>query len=367
MAAPPPGLNYIAVIAPALTFSLLGAFFGGILLPLLVFLFAFSTPTSRSHPVFIINAGIILLGMGLAAVNVGQEWSNLVTPTVPIPDSLTLANIALTVISPLVIDSVLIFRYIAFYPPRSTSRSTYVKILAFPVIVKTGRLICDTIFLVKLGRTDGEGSITVLAAKTWFRNPYLVAEWSLQIFDNVYASCFFLWKLRTYYKGNNEVTFLVRSRTLLSRLRGLFAIALANFVFPLFLNVTQLILIIRDTDYARGAEVLMANMYVSIFGVLFATVWASGHSWGRNNSKRDQSAMETAFSDQPGYINSGNEIRFAKNTVDSSGTATTLPKQYITMAALNQSDVSDTHTAMHIEHLTISDAKGGRNDFSDEP
>ncbi|KAJ6595830.1 hypothetical protein DFH09DRAFT_1135736 [Mycena vulgaris] len=362
--APPPlpdGLNYIAVIVPGLTFSLLGAFFGGILLPLLVFLFMFSTPTSRAHPVFILNVAIVILGMGLAAINVGQEWSNMVTPTIAIPDSLTLANIALTVISPLVIDSVLIFRYIAFYPRRSTPLSTYAKILAFPVIVKTGRLVCDTIFLVHLGSTDGNGSITLLAAKTWFRNPYLVSEWSLQIADNVYATSFFFWKLRTYYKGS-QTTFIIRNQSLLSRIRGLFVIALSNFVFPLFLNVTQMIMITRDTDYARGAEVLMANMYVSIFGVLFATVWASGNAWGRNNSKQDQSAMETTFSDRPGYISSGNEIRFAKGTAASTTQAsrgTLPPKHYLAMGVRgNQTAASDTSTAIHIQQTTISDVKG---------
>lgn len=61
-------------------------------------------------------------------------------------------------------------------------------------------------------------------------------------------------------------------------------------------------LIARDPSYARGAEVLMANMYISIIGVLFATVWASGNAWGRNHSTHDQSALETTFSEMPGYV-----------------------------------------------------------------
>ncbi|KAG6868037.1 hypothetical protein C0993_008123 [Termitomyces sp. T159_Od127] len=68
------------------------------------------------------------------------------------------------------------------------------------------------------------------------------------------------------------------------------------------MNVTQLILIIRDRDYARGTEVLFANLYVSIFGFLFATVWASGHAWGRNHSGSYRSAFETTISERPGYL-----------------------------------------------------------------
>ncbi|KAF8904066.1 hypothetical protein CPB84DRAFT_1773302 [Gymnopilus junonius] len=182
---PPPGLNYLAVIEPALTFSLLGAFFGGILIPLLIFLFLFSQPAGRRHPVFILNVAIVLLGLVLAAINVGQEWSNLVTPTKPVPQSLTLANITIDVLSPMIIDSVLILRILAFYPKESTPLSTLVTILAFPIIMKCARFSCVTVFLFKLGRTNGHGSITTLAAQTWFRNPFLVSEWSLQIVDNL--------------------------------------------------------------------------------------------------------------------------------------------------------------------------------------
>jgi len=333
-----------------LTFSLLGAFFGGLLLPLLIILSLFSTPTARRHPVFILNVAIILLGLALAAVNVGQEWSNLVTPTVPIPDKLTLANIALTVISPMIIDSVLIFRLVAFYPSISTPRSTLVKVLAFPVIVKTARFICVTLFLHRLGQTDGQGSITILAAKTWFRNPYLVSEWSLQIADNLYSTSFFFWKLKKFYNGG-ENSFLVRNKSLLSRIRGIFAIALANFVFPLFMNVTQLILIIRDTNYARGAEVLMANMYISIFGVLFATVWAKGHSWGQQNGKHDMSTFQT-FSESPGYVSS--DTRLAGRSANSG-----LPKHYVSFQG-NQSGTltgSQPGVNVHVEQMTLSDVK----------
>ncbi|KAF8904065.1 hypothetical protein CPB84DRAFT_696680 [Gymnopilus junonius] len=77
------------------------------------------------------------------------------------------------------------------------------------------------------------------------------------------------------------------------------------------MNVTQLILITRDTNYARGAEVLMANMYVSIFGVLFATVWASGNAWGRNETPADMSAFQTTFSENPAYVGTGVDSHFA--------------------------------------------------------
>jgi hypothetical protein len=225
-------------------------------------------------------------------------------------------------------------------------------VLTFPVVVKCARFSCVTIFLVKLGRTNGQGSITTLAAKTWFRNPYLVSEWSLQILDNLYSTSFFFWKLRTFYNGG-ENRFLVRNKSLLARLRGIFAIALANFVFPLFMNVTQLVLITRDRSYARGAEVLMANMYVSIIGVLFATVWASGNAWGRNRRPSDQSALQTTFSESPGYIGSGTDPRLAESKTKLG--SQDLPRHYLSFKDQSTTLVPD--RGIHVEQMVLTDFK----------
>ena len=61
-----------------------------------------------------------------------------------------------------------------------------------------------------------------------------------------------------------------------ARLRTLFWIALSNFVFPVIFDVAQLILVFRDRNYFEGSSVVIVNSYVSILGVLFSTIWASG-------------------------------------------------------------------------------------------
>ncbi|KAG6909190.1 hypothetical protein DXG01_001704 [Tephrocybe rancida] len=303
--APPPGWDHVGVTQTALTFCLLGAFFGGLLVPLFVFLLLFSKPVTRRHPVFIINLAIVVLGLALAAINVGQEWTNLVTPIKGVPTSLTLANIALNTFPSMIIDSVLLFRLLAFYPSICTPRRTYFIVLAFPITVKCARLTCVTLFLYNVGRTstDGPGDIFTVVESFWYRNPYLVAEWSLQIADNLYCTLFFLWKLRKFYNGEHNRR-PARDKTLLARLRSIFAIALANFVFPLFMNVAQLILVLRDVHYPRGSEVLISNLYVAIIGLLFATVWAGGNAWGRDDQENDQLPLQAAFQN-PGFIEIG--------------------------------------------------------------
>ncbi|KAG6834411.1 hypothetical protein H0H93_009784 [Arthromyces matolae] len=185
----------------------------------------------------------------------------------------------------------------------TTPRSTFVKVLTFPVLVKCGRLASISLFLRQMNQTNGQGSIAILAGQLWFRNPYMISEWSLQVADNLYSTLFLFWKLRKFYRGS-ETGFRVQSRSLLARLRGIFVIALANFVFPLFMNVTQLVLIVRDKDYARGTEVLFANLYISIVGVLFATVWASGRAWGHSSTSEssDISSFHASIGSTPGYI-----------------------------------------------------------------
>ncbi|KIY48371.1 hypothetical protein FISHEDRAFT_73709 [Fistulina hepatica ATCC 64428] len=78
--------------------------------------------------------------------------------------------------------------------------------------------------------------------------------------------------------------------------------ALGNFIFPFFLTVTQIILNMQDTSYVAGSLLLMANLYVNILGVIFATVWASGRAWGKSHSMSNDSMLQSAFSASPGYI-----------------------------------------------------------------
>ena len=47
-------------------------------------------------------------------------------------------------------------------------------------------------------------------------------------------------------------------------------------MFPVILNLAQLILAFRNPDFLSGAYVLLVNNYVTIIGVLLATIWSAG-------------------------------------------------------------------------------------------
>lgn len=59
------------------------------------------------------------------------------------------------------------------------------------------------------------------------------------------------------------------------RLRTLFWISVSNFVFPVILNLAQLILAFRNPNFLDGAYVLIVNNYISVIGVLLATIWST--------------------------------------------------------------------------------------------
>ena len=47
-------------------------------------------------------------------------------------------------------------------------------------------------------------------------------------------------------------------------------------MFPVIFDIAQLILIFHDRNYIEGSYVVIVNSYISILGVLFSTIWASG-------------------------------------------------------------------------------------------
>lgn len=182
---PPEGLNYIAAIRPSLNFILVLTPLGAVLVPLILTLFFFSTPRSRRHPVFILNILACCSGICEAAINAALETKQILYPLEPVSKGLLTAVIAFAIVSPVFIDSILLFRILAFYPLGSTPTSQLLAIFALPALVKSGRFIAVVLYLHQFTHTSGRLPNVLLAAQsTWPKNPYILAEWSLQMVDN---------------------------------------------------------------------------------------------------------------------------------------------------------------------------------------
>lgn len=77
--------------------------------------------------------------------------------------------------------------------------------------------------------------------------------------------------------------------TIVSRLRGLFYIVLGNFVFPIAINIAQIICVILKTSFMDEAYLQVFNIYISIIGLAFATVWTLGSRQSNKMSAPDGS------------------------------------------------------------------------------
>jgi len=230
----------------------------------------------------------------------------LIDPINGLPRPALLFYVAMTASTDLFIDSILLFRVVAVFPPRRTSFATLCAIFGPLISLKIGRIANLIVFLINFTeKTRTARNLGQLAIVS----PTLAGPkigWALQMVDNMSCSGIFLWKL------NQARSLSIRIReddggakhSYPAQLRALFWIAVTNFVFPVFFNIAQYILIFRDSDNNDYWIVLVTNIYVQIIGVLFATVWRA--------TKPSESPSST--------IGKAENIQFARNMDSESGT-----------------------------------------------
>ncbi|KAI6032522.1 hypothetical protein EDC04DRAFT_2232626 [Pisolithus marmoratus] len=241
---------------------------------------ALSTKESRCRLAFRLNALAICLVLMTSILTGLTNGKAIVDPFNPVSTSVYLASIVFTIFPPLLYDSMLLIRLFALYPLFNTPLATLLRISAFPFCVKCARVVVLTLFLSDFVRTATTEGLTLAATSTWFHNPYLISEWAMQIADNAYSVSFFLYRL-------HGCTKLIRSaRGIAERVRQIFYISVANFVFPLIFNIILIISIMTDRSQTNGALLMLINNYVTILGVQCATLWFSGsREWVRTRNE----------------------------------------------------------------------------------
>ncbi|KAL4075467.1 hypothetical protein J3A83DRAFT_1975525 [Scleroderma citrinum] len=305
--------TFIDGIRPSFNFVVGITAFNACLLTLLVIMFVFSTRESRRRPVFRLNVMSILIATVLGILNGITSGRAILDPFHSTPESIYVATIFFATFSPLFYDSILLTRLLMLYPVEVTPVLQLFRIFGFPVCIKCCRLVVLSLYLHQfIQSTKSLLSLEQHAEATWFRNPYITAEWTMQILDNMYCVAFFLYKL------HSRTSRIQQTNTVTERIRRIFFIAIANFVFPLIFNIAQLICITTNRSFALGTMFLLTNGYVTVIGVLCATIWASGSEWIR--IKRNTPAE----SSQPS--NQGRTERFVPFQVEV-GSPDSYPKQ----------------------------------------
>ncbi|KAI6104931.1 hypothetical protein EV401DRAFT_626913 [Pisolithus croceorrhizus] len=97
----------------------------------------------------------------------------------------------------------------------------------------------------------------------------------MQNADNLYSVSLFLYNLRvrTQPIRSDGVT------TLSGCIRQAFYISVANFVFPLMFNIVLLTFVTTRHSPNTGALLVFINNYITVLGVLCATLWSSRREW----------------------------------------------------------------------------------------
>ncbi|KAI6138858.1 hypothetical protein EDD17DRAFT_1672981 [Pisolithus thermaeus] len=188
--------DFIAAIRPNFDYVLTDTAFSACLLTLLVVLFAFSTQESRRRLVFRLNVLAIIVALALGIFSSLVSGRAILDPFNQVSKGIYIASVVFAVFPPVLYDSILLTRIFALYPVSNTPRATLLKIFAFPFCVKCARVI-----VLSFGVNDyvssqlSTASLEQEQAAAWFRNSYMVSEWTMQIADNMYSVSIFLYNL----------------------------------------------------------------------------------------------------------------------------------------------------------------------------
>ncbi len=168
-----------------LTVVLIVAPLGAILLPVIGVLIFFTPTESRRRPVFVLNILACFLGICQAIYFASLNSYVVLHPTNPVSHTTAIAASAILLIPPILVDSILLFRLLAFYPIQLTPRNTLIAVMTPTFLCKAARLACLIAFLVTypVTRLDGP-SYATLPQLVWGRGPWIVALFALQALDN---------------------------------------------------------------------------------------------------------------------------------------------------------------------------------------
>ncbi|KAI6015605.1 hypothetical protein EDC04DRAFT_2578212 [Pisolithus marmoratus] len=270
---------FVAEIHPYFDYVLAGTAFSACLFTLLVVLFAFSTKESRRRLVFRLNVLATCIAMTLGVMIGLVSGKAIVDPFNQVSKSAYVASVVFAIFPPVLYDSILLTRLFALYPISTTPPATLLKMFTFPFCIKCTRVIVVVRFFAIGLKNYVSSELTTLSleqdSNAWFRNPEMTAEWALQIADNLYSVSIFLYNLHL------RTSSIKRAGGIAERIRQILYISVANFVFPLIFNIALIICITTDRSPTIGALLLMINNFITVIGVLCATLWFSGSEWVR--------------------------------------------------------------------------------------
>ncbi|EIW79992.1 hypothetical protein CONPUDRAFT_74282 [Coniophora puteana RWD-64-598 SS2] len=310
--------SYIAQVKGGLPFLFLGIFMAAIMVMMSIMLFIFSAPSSRKRPIFILNVFSLCFGLVDAVGNIYGQIHTMLSPNTPQSTAELLLFVSSFQFAPMIAELALIIRLFAVLPRVTTARRTYAIVIGIPVLMKVGRLVNFILFLVLAaqrsavqsdGQADAQGKILQI-----FGGGNFTAELILHLVDNTMIK----------HDSRMSSTAIIRSGMFLSliynqmlkshagswttRVRGLLLISLTNFLLPVLMDSSILLVWFiagANEAFVSIASLFMANGYVIIVSVVFATIWTMGYRFKEDH--RSQEIVLSTLRGEPGQ-RSGSHI-----------------------------------------------------------
>jgi len=228
----------------------------------------------------------LVFAMAVGGVLDARAYRTILFPMNPPPLSWDVAIGVLGIIQSIIIDTILLIRLVVVYPKPYLGPTRFYLLIMLPILLKAAR-IGNLIAFIKVLADNTKDPLTadLLIAKVWVNAPYLKIEWFCQLFDNSYASGFFLLRLGMRNRAQAKVDSRNSTSAFTQKIKGLMYIAITNFVFPVLFSLVQIIIVYREVNLAVVNDVVFVNTSIAVIGVVFATVWAG--SGNRHGSQMD--------------------------------------------------------------------------------
>ncbi|KAH8826383.1 hypothetical protein DL96DRAFT_1281143 [Flagelloscypha sp. PMI_526] len=286
---PPPGYVSTAAIQPLVYVLILSAVWSSVLVAIFFFMFFLSTSHIRRSLLFLMNVVAVVSGVVAGFIQVDRMTLGILYPDIPIDNVIQRTPPVLFMILPIYIDCILAVRLYIVYPRSMTSSSLLALIFTPVAVLKVLRIINAVYFFVRyFQHLERDSSIWDAFVAIWFETPCMQIEWIAGLFDNCWASVWFLWRLHRDVMVRGSSSDIVATngtlRNVSRQLRKLFYIGLSTFVFPSILNIISVIICYKGSIFSDiYTFVFVSNTYFQIIGVQLATIWVSkersAHRW----------------------------------------------------------------------------------------
>ncbi|PIL26378.1 hypothetical protein GSI_12134 [Ganoderma sinense ZZ0214-1] len=281
----PPLAQALPEMRDGLNLLVVGTVFASFLIPVAVLLFFFTPVTIWRSPLFVLNVLAIILGLALQIIYIYVIINTTLIRAVP--TGMVIMIVAMNFLVPICVQGILLVRLVGVYPPTANSRKQNLLIYIPVTVFKIARLVNAALATRDLINHEPDSLGVIVAAQIVWGTKYVKVEWFLQLFDDMFVSGLFVYKLYVSVMTRKEAGIDTghsesgANYSWAQRIRTLYYIAVSNFVFPILFNIAEIAIIFYDSNFFHGAMVVTVNCYVTIIGVILATIWAQGSKRGK--------------------------------------------------------------------------------------